>query len=155
MNLWKDKEYKLALSTLDKGTVLLTDQIIDKYINLFWKDVMSSIEKNQHVLLLIRVKFEDNQIITLSNLQNINNSSSDNLSLFIKDRLQILSEAYKVNPISSIIFSYGIRDGEHTTTLNRTPQGKNINYQVYYRNEIPIAMVPEDYGMILSKTNNT
>jgi len=45
-------------------------------------------------------------------------------------------------------------EGEFTSTLeNKTP--KNVNYQTYYRNELPIAMLPDDYGLILSQINNT
>jgi hypothetical protein len=103
--LWINKEYKFHPS------ILITEQILDKYVNLFWKDIVSKIGDNQHILLLLKVKFEDNQVRTLSDLQTINSKSKYNLLQFFKDRLQILFEAYKVIPISSIIFSYGIRDG--------------------------------------------
>jgi hypothetical protein len=115
---------------------------------------MSNIKGNEHVYLLPKIIFNDNQVITLSSMQIINKSVKDQLSLFLKDRLQISTEAYKSIPISSIVFSYGIRLGEITPTVGQK-QDKNIKYQVYYRNELPIAMVPEDYGLILSKINNT
>jgi DNA polymerase type B, organellar and viral len=115
---------------------------------------MSNIKDNEHVYLLPKIIFNDNQVITLSSMQIINKSVKDQLSLFLKDRLQISTEAYKSIPISSIVFSYGIRLGEITPTVGQK-QDKNIKYQVYYRNELPIAMVPEDYGLILSQINNT
>jgi hypothetical protein len=114
---------------------------------------MSNISKSEHVLLILRVKFEKNQIASLCNMQVINNNNKDNLLLFIKDRFNLSNEAYKNTPVSSIIISYGIR-GEFTSILeNKTP--KNVNYQTYYRNELPIAILPEDYGLILSQINNT
>jgi len=142
-NLWNNKEYKL------EGLSILTDQILFKYINLFWKDVMSQIEDNQHVLLLIRVKFENNQIATLSDMQTINNSSKGYLLQFLKDKLSVGNETYKITPIRSIIFSYGFREGKSTPSLGPT-LNKNLKYQIYYRNELPICMLPEEYGSILS-----
>jgi len=145
--LWNNKEYSL------KDLPILTDEVLGNYINLFWKDVMSQIKDNQHVLLLIRVKFENNQIATLSDMQTINKSSKDYLLGFIKDKFNLSNETYKITPISSIIFSYGFREGKFTPSLDLT-KNKNIKYQIYYRNELPIAMVPEDYGKILSKIDN-
>jgi transcriptional accessory protein Tex/SPT6 len=146
--LWNNKEYPL------KDLPILTDQVLENYINLFWKDIMSNISKSEHVLLILRVKFEKNQIASLCNMQVINNNNKDNILLFIKDRFNLSNEAYKNTPVSSIIFSYGIREGEFTSTLeNKTP--KNVNYQTYYRNELPIAKLPDDYGLILSQINNT
>jgi hypothetical protein len=149
---WINKDYKLS------PPVVITEQILNIYVNLFWKEVMSKIKNDQHVLLLLKVKFEDNQIRTLSELQTINNNNSlrDNLLQFFKDRLQILNEAYRIIPVSHIIFSYGIRSGAITHPTIGPIQNKNkkITYQIYYRNELPIAMVPEDYGSILSKLDN-
>jgi len=149
IKLWNDKEYPL------NNGLILTEQILEKYINLFWKDVMSSIKNNQHVLLIIRVKFENNQIVSLSNMQTINLSGKDILLGFIKDKFNLSNENYKITPISSVIFSYGIREGEYNSSLSQTQRSNNnIKYQVYYRNELPIAMVPEDYGSVLSKLDN-
>jgi hypothetical protein len=119
---------------------------------------MNKISDNKHVLLLIKIKFEENQIRTLNDLQTINTNSKGELLQFFKDKLQILNEAYKVIPISSLIFSYGIRDGEISPKINnpaltqKTPS--NIKYQIYYKNELPLAKIPEDYGTILSKIDN-
>lgn len=144
---WNNKQYKL-------NGEILTNPLIDKYVNLFWKDIMSSIKDMEHVYLLPKIIFEDKQVITLSNMQIINNKVKDQLSLFLKDRLTISLETYKNIPVTSIIFSYGIRLGEITPTIGQR-ELKNIKYQIYYKNELPIATVPEDYGIILSQVNNT
>ena len=119
---------------------------------------MSKVLDKEYVLLLIRVKFENNQIITLNNMQTINNDPllKDNLITYIKDRLALSNESYKVTPIISIIFSYGIREGKYKLSLTPNPSiNKGINYQIYYKNELPIAMLPKDYGVILSQIGNT
>jgi hypothetical protein len=146
---WKDIEYPLNIG------LILTEHNLVNYINLFWQDVMSSIKDNQHVLLIIRVKFENNQIVSLSNMQTINLSSKDILIEFIKDKLNLSNENYKITPVISVRISYGNIEGEYKYSLDLSKRNnKNIKYQVYYRNELPIAMVPEDYGAILSKLDN-
>jgi len=106
---WDLKQYKLDHS------LILTDQIVERYINLFWKDVMSTLKDDQHVLFLFRVKFEGNQIATLCDMQKINKDSKSLLISFIINRLFFSNESYKTIPIDSIIFSYGIRDGVVTS----------------------------------------
>jgi hypothetical protein len=124
---------------------------LEKYINLFWKDVIASIKDNQHVLLIIRIKFENNQILSLAphsakqsegatNMQTINLFSKDILLGFIKDKFHISNDNYKITPITSVIFSFGNREGVFKYSLNQS-SNKNIKYQVYYKNELPIAMV--------------
>jgi len=143
---WDLKQYKLDHS------LILTDQIVERYINLFWKDVMSTLKDDQYILFLFRVKFEGNQIATLCDMQKITKDSKDLLISFIINRLIFSNESYKTIPIDSIIFSYGIRDGIVTSSLIK--ESKDIKYHIYYKNELPIAMLPEDYGIILSKFDN-
>ena len=92
--LWNDKEYSLNTA------LILTEQVLDNYINLFIVDIMSKIADNQYVLLIIRVKFENNQTISLSNMQTINLSSKDILLGFIKDRFNLGNNNYKIIPIT-------------------------------------------------------
>lgn len=139
--LWNDKEYPIY------NLSILTEEVLEKYINLFWKDVISKISTDQHILLLLKVKFTDNQYKSLNDLQKINIKSKEGLLVYFKDKLQLFNETYKVIPISSLIFSYGIREGLITPTINIT-QKPNIKYQTYYRNELPIAVIPEDYGTV-------
>jgi len=87
-------------------------------------------------------------------MQKINLNSLEPLISFIKDKLVIGNENYKITPITSIIFSYGIRKGSITPMVNKI-ENKNIKYQIYYKNQLPVAFLPEDYGIVLSKISNT
>ena len=106
----------------------------------------------KHILFLFRVKFENNEIVTLNDMQKLNSSSLLHLIQYIKDSLTIANDNYRVIPIQSLIFSYGIREGEINPTIGVIK--KNIKYQNYYKNKLPIAMIPEDYGLVLNKINN-
>ena len=78
---------------------------------------MDPISDKHHILLLPRLKFQDLDMRTLSNMQAINKSSFDDLFEFLRNRLTLGNENYKILPISSIIFSYGIRDGKFKPTI--------------------------------------
>jgi hypothetical protein len=145
-NLWNNKEYKLSTS------VVITEQILREYINLFIKEVINEIKDDQHILFIPRVNLIDNQYITLSSKININKGCKEDLLSFLIDKIGLSNDAYKSIPISSIVFSYGIRDGVITPEFIR--KTKNIKYQVYYNNKLPLALFPEDYGKIISIYNN-
>jgi hypothetical protein len=65
-----------------------------------------------------------------------------------------MKEVYKVTPITSIIFSYGIRKGEIIPTINSITKNITKKYQIYYNNQLPLAIFPEEYGTILNKIDN-
>ena len=102
---------------------------------------------------IFRVKFATNQIITIGNLQNINYEFKDDLIQYIIERLGISTDAYITNEITSIIISYGIREGKITNTINPT-RNKNIPFHTFYSKKLPIGKVPSDYGRVISEENN-
>jgi DNA polymerase type B, organellar and viral len=113
---------------------------------------MSKVNNNQHVYFIFRIKFTNNQIATISTLKKINKNSKEELIEYLLSRLSLSNEAYNVNPVFSIIFSYGIREGEIVSDL--IAPIKVTKYQIYYNNKLPIAILPEEYGKILSKKGN-
>jgi hypothetical protein len=139
--LWQNKEYKL------KTSVVITEQILDKYINLFWKEVINEIKDDQYILIIPRLILIDNQYITISKSIKINKDNKEDLLIYLMDRIGLSNEAYKSIPISNIIFSYGIRNGQITPTIGPA-QNKDgaIKYQIYYKNKLPIVTNPEKYG---------
>jgi hypothetical protein len=114
---------------------------------------MNKIDDKHHVLFLFRIKYDNGHYSTIGKLQKINNSkeSKEELNKYIKNIIDISLDAYKDIPISSIVFSYGIRDGK--IEINRDTKLK-ARHQTYYNNKLPIAYKPEDYGKIISKTGN-
>ncbi len=100
---WGNLEYKLNIPST------LTKNILSLYINNFWKEIMESINDNQHVMLMFRVKFTNNQIVSISTLKKVNKTSKDLYLNYLLDKLSLSNESYNVEPVSSIIFSYGIR----------------------------------------------
>jgi len=62
--LWNNKEYKLNSSDLMEGNIVLPEQILAKYFNKFWKDIISEIKDDQHILFIPRLILIDNQYIS-------------------------------------------------------------------------------------------
>ena len=108
---WDHIEYILPNSTI------LSNILLEKYLNNFWKEIMEPLPKNHFILLVPKIKFENNQIISLSSMQTIDTLSKDLLLTFLKDRIALGNEDYKIKSVYSIIFSYGIRKGKKKLSL--------------------------------------
>lgn len=110
-------------------------------------DVIIKLDINYHILFILRVKFDDNQIRTLGHLKKLNKDDLDFILEYYIQSIGLKSDAYKTTPIISIIISYGIREGKIENKFITNPK----NYQIYYNNKLPIAFNPEDYGLLLNK----
>jgi len=143
---WENIEYKL------ENPSNITKALLNNYLNKFWKTIMEKISTEQHAMFILRVKFTNDQIATISHLKKINQSSKEELLQYLLSRLTLSNESYIVTPILSIIFSYGIRNGKIIPDL--VIGNKETKYQIYYNNKLPIAIKPEDYGNVLTKKNN-
>ena len=151
--MWSNKIYNLK----DISIFLTNKDVIKKHINTFFDDIVKNIDDNQHILLLFRVQLTDKQKITIGNLQKINNlTKGEDLLSFLLDRIGLLEDAYKNIPINSIIFSYGIRVGKVNSTIEgELGKTKNIKFQTFYRNKLPLVTKPEDYGKVHYRIGNT
>jgi len=152
MKNWNNFEIKL------KNPIVISKGLLKSNINKFWEDIMNKLNDNQHILFILRLRFENNEVVSVSTLKKIDKNSKDNLIEYLYDRItSVSSETYTTKPIKSIIFSYGIREGlidQFTSDINTT----NINqkYQIFYNNKLPIVKTgnPNEYGKILSSNNN-
>ena len=104
--------------------------MVSNYLDKFYSEIVKKIKDNKHILLIPRVQFENNDIISLSNKLEINNSLEVKKILlsYLMDRIGLSSDSYKSIPIINIIFSYGIREGEYTPTFSDHSATKDIKY---------------------------
>jgi len=84
---------------------------------------------------------------------NISNKPEDLLE-YLLDRIGILEDAYKNVPIINLVFSYGVREGKIISTLGNK-RNKNIKFHKFYKNNLPIAHLPEDYGKVHYRIGDT
>ena len=103
---------------------------------------------------IFRVKFENGQVATIGNLQNVTITAKDDLILYIINRLGVSNEAYLTTPIISIIISYGIRTGVVKNLVISTFNPDKSSHHIYYNSKLPIGTKPNEYGKILSSKEN-
>lgn len=142
--LWNNIEYNT--------NGLLTNQQISFFINKLWEDVVNNIdESNQHISIMFKVKYDNNNIASIGYMQRLNKEDKDYYIERIIDLLSLKMQGYINTPILAIIFTYSIRNGQ---APNKTKTNNPINIQTWYKNKLPIAFNPEDYGTVIDKSNN-
>ena len=118
--------------------------------------VINKIDENEHVMIMFRVKYENsNTPATITQIKTINKTSKKDLFNYIKERMGLKDEGYKSSPIVSIILSYGIRKGSIIPDIMVENPNKDIKYQIYFNNKLPIATKPEDYGKVMQILSDT
>ena len=139
----QSKLYKLPSSSTLSTKVLFT------YIQSFWTEVFATLDShdNKHLLLLVKVQFTNGGYRTLADMRKVNYMDKDSFATFLTNRLGYLSDAYKVNPISSVNFSYIISDGlaDGSRALLQT-QDYQPTTHVFNSMKIPNTMDISKYG---------
>ena len=116
---------------------------------------MKPLNENQHVLFILKVKYSDNQIKTLCNKQTIDKGSKIALLDLILEKLGHSTEAYSTTPIIEIIFYYKINEGKIIPNIDNSKGSITLpKFQLFYKNKLPIAYKPEDYGVISWNAGN-
>jgi len=139
---WTNKKYSLNIATI------FNKSLLQKYINTFWLDVVNSINDDQHILINLRLQFDNDQILTIGELQKLNKNDKDYLINYLLDIIELKTDTYITTPIISIIFSYGIREG---LIEDKIIKKTNYKLQSYYNNKLPVSFNPLDYGQLLFK----
>jgi len=146
-NLWVNKIF-----SLDSNTVL-TNSLVKNYISNFFKEVLKDLSLDKHILILFRLQLNNNSTITLGNMQKINKLSEANYTKYISGILNSKTDQYVTIPVTKVIFSYGVRNGELLET--KYPSNlRNISTQTYYKNNFPISFNPVDFGNVIHQHEN-
>ena len=139
--------------------VTLTKDIITGYIKLFWGEIFNPLsDKGVHLMLIIKVESEDSSVgyRSLADVRKVNFTDKDIFTDFIVDRLGLLSDSYRTDPVTKIIFSYVVRDGLADDSRLLL---KDATYQVtthsFNNLNLPISMDPSKYGEVFSIQETT
>ena len=146
------KTYKLT-------NIQLSEDVIQTYVNQFWNDIFKNIIQHnteKHLLILCKAHFTDSSgYKTLGNLRKVNFSDKEAFINFLSARLSVLSDAYSVNPVSKISFTYIIKNGLATPgdrDLLMDQTSKTLITHKFSNVNLPITMNPSEYGTLISKT---
>ena len=141
--------------TLEYSNLTITNDVLQGYIKLFWKDIfipLNSHNPNIHLMLLCKVQFVDSTMgyRTLADLRRVNFSDRGLFTEYLVNKLGVLSDSYKVTPVTKIIFSYAVKDG---VAKNNQHLFKELEYEVRAHNYnnlvLPLSMDPKDYGVVI------
>jgi len=150
MKNWNNFEINLSNSTL------ISKELLRININKFWEDIINKLNDNQHVLFILRIKFDNNQMKTVTTLKKIDKTMKKDLIEYLYTKISLSNETYSTLPIISIIFNYGIREGKIDQSTNELSTNIYTKYQTYYKNKLPIVKTgsPSEYGRILRSKND-
>jgi len=151
MNKWNNFEIKISNPTF------ITKDLLKVNINKFWNEIINKLNDNQYNLLILRLKFENNQMITATTLKKVDKTSKIDIIEYFYSKISLSNEAYSSTPIKSIIFSYGIRDGQIDHSINDIAISNiDTKFQTYYKNKLPIINTGSvnEYGKVLSRSND-
>jgi hypothetical protein len=148
--LWTSYYYFVNNSVLDKD-------LITKSVNSFWKEISKTVDSDQHIISIFRIKTEDNIVITLGQLKKLSIQDKNYYINYISNVLSLKRGDYNDNNINEIIFSYGIRTGSINKNVLVKDVTKDTEYLNYKHYKLPISLDPFKYGKILyhDKKNNT
>jgi hypothetical protein len=150
----------IKLQTYSINKLVLTNEVLEAYINNFWNDIFSTVtdggKKEKHFLLMCKVEFNETELgyRTLGDLRRVNFDDKELFIEYLQERLGILTEAYTVHPIYKITFSYVIKEGLATDNrrLLQDVTSKSLTSHRFYNLNLPISMNPSDYGTIRGTT---
>jgi hypothetical protein len=133
--------------TIYINSKIFTKTLFENKFNKFWSQIENKFTEHNHMFILFKIKYVNGEIATIGNLQRINNSDKDWYINWIISNMEFKSEYYNETQIDLFIISYGFKDG---TIENKDILNKNILFQNYKNNNLPISMNPLDFGKVLT-----
>jgi len=143
----------IKLQTYSINKLLLTNEVLEANITNFWNDIFTSIKDSKHLMLMVKVEFNEGELgyRTLGDLRRVNYSDKELFVEYLQNRLGLLTESYSVQPISKITFSYIIKEGLtiDNRRLLQDLSDKSLTTHRFNNLNLPITMNPSDYGTVL------
>jgi hypothetical protein len=111
---------------------------------------MNKLDDNKHIIFLCRLQWDNGELATLGNIQRLNKDDKDYIFNYLLNMISIKSDAYTSNPMMSLTFSYGIRDG--LASIKEIKYG--VKYHTYYHYKLPISINPLECGKLNHQFDN-
>jgi len=134
---------------IDINNKIFSRTLFERIFNKFWKTIENNFSSNNHMFILFKVKYVNNEISTIGKIQRLNKADKDWYINWIINNLEFKSEYYNETQIDSFIISYGFKDGKIS---DKNIIKTDLNYQNYKNNKLVISFNPLDFGKILNIT---
>ena len=131
---------------------LLTNKTIKDSFYTFWFEISSKLKEDNYLALILKIQYENDNILTLTNLVKVNKENKEGLLEYILERFALSDERYINIPITGIIFSYIFRKGKVKGIFSNKDSNSKTRYHVIdakYRTKVPFAYKAADYGKII------
>jgi hypothetical protein len=143
----------VKFQTYKLDNLILTNHLLEAYINKFWDDIFRPLsENNKHLMVLCKVEFNDSGYKTLGHLRSVNFTDNELFIEYLLARLGLITESYTPSGlVSQITFSYIIKSGlatDNRRLLQHLEDNSTTSHR-FNNLSLPISMNPSDYGTIL------
>ena len=133
---------------------LLTNKIIKDSFLSFWFETSRKFKSDNFMQLILKIQFENENIVSLTNLVKVNKESKEGLLEYLIERFSLADESYKSLPITGIIFTYSFKKGKIKGTFSKIDSKISTHViDTKNRTRLPIAYKIEDYGKIITELN--
>jgi hypothetical protein len=147
----------IQTKTYTLNNLTLSNEILNSYINKFWLDIFTDIKDTSHLMLMVKVQFNELEMgyRTLGHLRLVNFSDKELFIDYLTQRLGYLNDSYMSHSISNITFSFIVKSGicnESNRALLQDLTNKTNTSHNFNNMKLPITMVIEEYGDIRAIT---
>lgn len=139
-------KYKWKEEILNFNNKIFTKILFSKIFKEFWLKIEENFTENNHMFILVKIKYINSDFSSIGKVQRINKSDLNWYIDFIIENMKFKSEYYNETPIDQIIISYGFKDGK---IKNKENLILNTSIQKYKNYNIPISMNPMDFGRVI------
>jgi len=145
-NNWSKFEYPTKVA---KQVNFFDERVLLDSLKQFWKAI--SFNKNEHVLVLVKIHLEGGIVYSLSKLFKINLEVTPKMVFnFLLPNYYKIQEAYNIKLPIGISFHYKIKEGK---IIHSFLQDEN-NLEFILFNKMTIGYRPEDYGKVILDKGN-
>ena len=142
-NVWKTLVFNI-------NNKVFTKTLFENIFNKFWTQIITEFKENNHMFILLKIKYVNNEFVTIGKLQRLNLADKNWFIDFIIENMQFKSEYYNETQIESLIFSYGFKSGK-IKTKEDININININILEYNEMKLPISINPIDFGKFVKQ----
>ena len=135
--------------TFNINNKIFTKSLFENIFNKFWKAIEFEFTENNHMFILFKIKYINNEFSTIGKIQRINKNNKEWYINWIINNMEFKSEYYNETQIESFIISYGFKEGKVSDKNIINP---NLIFQNYNNNKLVISFNPLDFGKVLTIT---
>ena len=149
-NVWIQKSY-------DISNLLVTSDLIRRMTDVFWSEIMETLDHNQYVSILAILDY-DNSPKTLGKVNTVKYSDKEELISALISVLRIKSDQYHSQTISNFSFKYKIATKTIKSSIihkEKNPEDFKLTTSNLFGYDLPSTMNFLLWGKIVSQQGNT